>query len=94
MDNLEIKHTKIALKILKGYDKPTRSHIRHKINGLTETPPVGDIVRLEGSENEFRLRVGKYRVIYEYLTQNDIKILMINKIDSRGGIYKGSVKKE
>ena len=85
---MEIKHTKTALKTLMGYDKPTRNHIREKIKGLTETPPVGDIVPLAGSDNEFRLRVGKYRVIYEYFTRNDVKILMVKKIDSRGGIYK------
>ena len=85
---MKIKYTKIALKVLQGYDRPTRENIREKIIGLTKTPPVGDIVPMSGSDNEFRLRVGKYRVIYEYIIQNDIKILMINKIDSRGGIYK------
>lgn len=83
-----IKYTKIALKTLQGYDKPTRERIREKIQSLTLTPPVGDIKPLQGSENEMRLRVGKYRVIYEYTTENSIKILMINKIDSRGDIYK------
>ena len=88
MIDTDIKYTKSALKTLQKYDKPTRDYIRGKINGLTENPPVGDIVPLSGSDNEFRLRTGKYRVIYEYLILNNIKILMIKKIDSRGGIYK------
>jgi len=83
-----IKYTKMALKTLKAYDNPTRGLIRQKINGLTETPPKGDTKSIKGSKTEKRLRVGKYRVIYEYLHEDSVKILMINKIDTRGGVYK------
>ena len=55
---------------------------------MIKTPPEGDIKPLQGSKNEKRLRVGKYRVIYEYLTETKIKVLMINKIDTRGDVYK------
>lgn len=88
---MEIRYDKEALKALKSYDKPTRERILEKIQGLTQTPPVGDIKQLVGYNNLFRLRVGKYRVVYEYLTTDDnppIKILLINDIDSRGDIYK------
>lgn len=85
---MKIRYTKIALKALKSYDEPTRARIRKKIRGLTQTPPVGDIKALAGTKDEFRLRVGMYRIIYQYATENDTKILMINKIDSRGGVYK------
>ena len=85
---MNIRYTKQALKTLKAYDKPTRLLIRNKINGLTETPPKGDIKLLQGSKTEKRLRIGKYRVIYEYLSENKIKVLMINKIDTRGDVYK------
>jgi len=85
---MKIKYTKQALKTLKSYDKSTRQLIRGKIKGLTETPPKGDIKPLQGSKTEMRLRVGMYRVIYEYLKKDEGRILMINKIDSRGGVYK------
>jgi len=83
-----IKYTKQALKALQAYDKSTRGLIRGKIKDLTETPPKGDIKPLQGSKTEKRLRVGKYRIIYEYLQENSVKILMVNKIDTRGGVYK------
>ena len=85
---LKIKYTKQALKALNAYGKPISDNIREKIGGLTETPPKGDIKPLQGSKTELRLRAGKYRVIYEYLTENKETILMINKIDTRGVIYK------
>ena len=85
---LKIKYTKQALKTLKGYDKQTIELIRGKIRGLTKTPPVGDIKPLQGSKTEKRLRAGMYRVIFEYLTVDGKKVLMINKVDSRGDAYK------
>ena len=89
MSDIKIKYTKEALKTLEKYDALMRNYIREKINGLTQTPPSGDIRLLNGCKNQYRLRAGKYRVIYEYIAENGVKILMINKIDSRGGIYKG-----
>ena len=85
---MKIKYTKQALKTLKVCDNSTRGLIRQRIKGLTEAPPKGDIKTLQGSKTEKRLRVGKYRVIYEYLQEKDVKILMVNKIDTRGGVYK------
>ena len=35
-----------------------------------------------------RLRVGKYRIIYNYLPNGEIEILYIINVDSRGDIYK------
>jgi len=86
---MRIKYTKQALKALSCYNKPTREFIREKIFGLTETPPKGDIKHMQGSKNELRLRVGKYRIIYEYISENRLEILMINRIGARGDVYKG-----
>jgi len=85
---LQIRYAKIALKTLKSYDTPTRKRIIDSITMLTEMPPKGDIKALHNSQNERRLRVGKFRIVYEYITENKIKILQINRIDSRGDIYK------
>ena len=85
--NVDIRYTKQALKTLKTYSKSQSQLIREKINGLTETPPRGDIKPLQSSKTEKRLRVGKYRVIFEYITENKLRVLMINKIDTRGDIY-------
>lgn len=44
-----------------------------------------DIKKLEGREG-FRLRIGSYRAIYRKL--NDVMIIEIIKVGSRGDIYK------
>ena len=85
---MKIKYTKQALKALRAYDKSTRQLIRGKIKDLTETPPKGDIKSLQGSKTKKRLRIGSYRVVFEYIVEDKVKFLMINIIDTRGGVYK------
>ena len=62
---MEIEYTKQAVKYIKSLDKPTRKRIKTGIEGLMENPPKGDIKRLQGyTDGRKRLRVGKYRIIY------------------------------
>jgi mRNA interferase RelE/StbE len=44
-----------------------------------------DIVSLTGKKNHFRLRIGKYRFLYE-VRKSEI-LIYFYKADSRGGIY-------
>jgi len=86
---LEIKYSKKAAKYINALDRPTKQRIKIGIEGLTEQPPKGDIKLLQGySDNRKRLRVGKYRIIYNYLPTGELEILYIINIDSRGDIYK------
>ncbi len=39
-------------------------------------------------DNRMRLGVGKWRIIYNYTKDNDIKILLVIDIGNRGDIYK------
>ena len=56
---------------------------------LTHKPAEGDIKKMSGyKDGRYRLRVGKYRIIYKYLTNNEIEVLCIMDVGSRGDIYK------
>ena len=46
--------------------------------------PGGDVKSLKGEPNGFRLRVGKWRVIFQKFDDE----LIIRDIGTRGGIYK------
>lgn len=84
-----IKYSKDSLKFLSKLDSKSVARIRAAIQGLTLTPPKGDIKVMQGySDNRKRLRVGPWRVIYRYGTENEIQILLIIDIGSRGDIYK------
>lgn len=86
---MNIIYSKTALKFLAKADKPTVTRIRTAIQGLTNTPPDGDIKIMQGySDGRQRLRVGKYRVVFKYTTDNEIEIVYIIDIGSRGDIYK------
>lgn len=86
---MQIRYSKKAVKYINGLDKPTKQRMKAAIEGLTAEPPKGDIKTLQGfSDGRKRLRVGKYRIIYNYLPDGEIVILYIMNIDSRGDIYK------
>ena len=77
---MEIQYSKQALKFLKKQDFPTRKRIINAINLL----PAGDVKALQG-RNDYRLRVGDYRIIFDI----NGNILLIEAIGNRGQIYKG-----
>lgn len=84
---MEIRFDKSAVKFLKSLPQKLRISILEAIRGLTQKPPKGDIKPLQGyKDGRQRLRIGKYRVIYRY-TQ-EVEILVIMEIGSRGDIYK------
>jgi mRNA interferase RelE/StbE len=86
---VQIEYSRKAAKYLETLDRPTKQRIKAGIEGLTATPPKGDIKPLQGfSDERKRLRVGKYRIIYNYLPGGELTVLYIIKIDSRGDIYK------
>ena len=84
-----IKYTKDALKFLAKLDKKSVLRIRKAIDGLTLTPPQGDIKPMQGYDDGTKqLRVGSWRIIYRYGVEAAIEILFIIDIENRGDIYK------
>jgi mRNA interferase RelE/StbE len=75
--------SKTSLKYLAKLEKATRSKIVTAVEGL---PDKGDIKKMRGPgpPNLFRLRIGKYRVLYTW----EEDIIRIIDIDTRGDIYK------
>lgn len=81
---MKIQYTKVAVKSISEMDRQTKQRIKQAIENI----PNGDIVPLQGKQNEYRLRVGKYRIIFEYKTDGEEKNLCILDVGSRGEIYK------
>lgn len=82
MQTYKIKYNKAALKFLDKQDKKQRLRIYKAIYQL---PNNGDIKRLKGYNNKYRLRVGDFRIIYDKF-DNELIISVIN-IDNRGQAY-------
>ena len=86
---MNITYSQKAAKAINGMDSATKNRIKAGILGLTHKPPLGDIKVMQGfSDGRCRLRVGKYRIIYRYVTGGKVEVLHIMDIGSRGDIYK------
>lgn len=79
-------HSK-AHKYLRNLDKKTRDGILNKVRGLANDPFPSDTKRVVGrKEKVFRLRMGKYRILYVvYLELNTVVII---NIDIRSRVYR------
>lgn len=84
----EIKFHKDALKNIQKLDKTTRNRILDHIQILADDPkhPELDIKKMQGANNQIRLRIGSYRVVYSVF--NDILVIVIVKFGSHGDVYK------
>ncbi len=76
-------------KFIEKQDKNLKNRFKKIFLKLRENPyPTNqtlDIRKLRGSE-EYRLRIGKYRFIYQI--KDDVLVIVMEKADSRGDIYK------
>ena len=89
MDRFEVHRSNRAEK---DYRKMP-SHIRVRIDGvqmILKTSPVParqyDIVKLEGVDDTYRVRIGGIRVIY--VISRESRGIIIDQISFRGGAYK------
>lgn len=76
---LEIKYSRQALKFLQKQEKK----IQIRLISAIELVPKGDIRKMQGTQ-KYRLRVGDFRIIFS----KDGRILMIEKIENRGQVYR------
>ena len=85
---MEIRYTKDAVKFLGKQTKSSTQRIREAIAKLTLSPPEGDIALMKGySDGRKRLRLGSWRIIFRYTTENQVEILLILDIGNRGDVY-------
>lgn len=82
INNYKITITKKAEKFIKKHDKTAQKRILKAIYEL----PLGDIKKLKGIEDLYRLRVGDFRVILE--KKDEELIIIIIDVGNRGQIYK------
>jgi mRNA interferase RelE/StbE len=79
---MQFIYSKQAVKVLNSLDGPTKLRLRRGIESI----PKGDILPLKGSDGDFRLRVGDWRILFTYEASD---IVRIKKIAPRGEVYKG-----
>lgn len=62
-----------------------RRRVLDALPGLTSNPPIGDIVKLQGRRDEYRLRVGDWRVLFR--RDRTARVVVVTAVRPRGGAY-------
>ena len=75
-----------ARKSLEKIDPIFAKKIRDKLRSLEENPRPHDCLKLEGSDNAYRTRVGRYRIVYE-IYEKKVFVVVVN-IDHRKDVYR------
>jgi mRNA interferase RelE/StbE len=87
MSRYRLELSKSSKKFLDKSDRITRERIINVIHALSENPyTYPGIIKLTGYEDTFRVRIGKYRLIYQVIDES--LLIFIQDIDSRGDVYK------
>jgi len=76
--------SKQAEKYLDKLDNKTYNRLRKAIDGLASFE--GDIVKLQGREDEYRLKKPPYRILFTYKTGSTE--ILVKGIHPRGDAYK------
>lgn len=78
-----------SLKFISSLQKHDRAHLKEAMLVLKEDPvPIKslDITKLKGEKNKYRIRKGKFRIVYEVIWEQ--KVILIHRVDFRGDAYK------
>ena len=81
---------KTVLKFLSSRTPKEKTLIKQKFELLRQTPTGGpglDVKRLIHDEPLYRLRIGKFRFIYQFIDEE--LVVLMEKADGRGDVYKG-----
>lgn len=81
-------HKRVS-KALPNLPERVRGAVKQRIDLLTENPyrhPRLDIKKMQGFDTVYRLRIGRYRLIYEII--EDELVVLIIEFGPRGDVYR------
>ena len=80
--------TPLAEKELRRLPSSDQARIRSAIDGLRMRPPIGDVKKLQGTVEEWRLRVGDWRVRFRF--DGAARAVVVTRVLPRGRAYRNS----
>lgn len=79
----------IRKKAMKFIQKQERRQQERLLKAIYALPLIGDIKKMIGENNLYRLRVGDYRLLFEMSEKsNEITLIDVTNADNGGQIYK------
>jgi len=82
---IELTHS--AQRDLASLPRKARTRLGAKIDALAQNPRPHGSKKLKGEENQYRIRVGEYRVIYSIF--DDRLVVLVLRIGDRKSVYRG-----
>lgn len=71
-------------KYLDSVDERTRKRLLKALDGLRELR--GDIVKLKGYSNRYRLKIHHYRILFSIDDDGHVQVITVNTINTRTNI--------
>lgn len=84
-----VYHVKIApaaKRQIKKLTKAIQKLIVERLEELAVDPRPPGVLKMEGEEGFYRVRVGDYRIIYEI--QDRVLLIVVVKVGHRGDVYR------
>lgn len=81
-----VEFARRARRDLKRLDPPIQRRILAAIEGLLDDPPTGDNRKLTGHGDEWRLRVGDWRV--RFTRRPDQQLIVVQRVLPRGRAHR------
>lgn len=82
----EYKIRKKAMKFILKQDKKYQKRI---LTAIYKLPFSGDVSKMKGEDNIYRLRVGDCRILFELHEKTiEVTVVEVTNADNRGQIYK------
>ncbi|MBW4469228.1 MAG: type II toxin-antitoxin system RelE/ParE family toxin [Stenomitos rutilans HA7619-LM2] len=81
-----IEFIKRAAKELKALPLDIQLQLKPKIDALAENPRPPGVIKLEGEDNAYRLRVRDYRLVYEIY--DDRLVISVVRVGHRREVYR------
>lgn len=82
----QIKFKASAAKEFRKLPPQLKQRLQISINVLKEDPRSLGSIKLKGTDDLYRIRVGDYRVVYQI--NDEIKIILITRVKHRRDVYK------
>jgi mRNA interferase RelE/StbE len=81
-----VEFSKRAEKQFKKLPSQVQQRLRLQIDALSENPHPAGVKKLEGEDNQYRIRVGNYRIVYA--VQEAVLLVILLRIGHRREVYR------
>ncbi len=82
----KIELTRRAEKEVLGLDEASFTRVKAAIDALAQNPRPAGVRKLQGRENEWRIRVGRFRVLYS-IEDASLRVL-VHRVTDRKDVYR------